>query len=334
MLKKIPLFLLTLLFLSSTGCTWLYKGTKKTAILLPADDATREQLTNEVNRFAKVNTMRAKMTLQFEDNRSAQKGTKESYIGVNLDVVLQRPSNIYLIVGIFGSDIAQMTSNGQNFRVALLKDNSGGKNKMFLLGTNDADYSKIQNELKENSSSDAKDASTFSNVRPQHLTDALLLRPIEPANLYLQSTIYQTEEDLHKRKVVRGYYLLDEFVKNANGELRIGRRFWFDRVGGIHLVRQQIFDGKAEIESDIVYGKEGNLTTTGEFKNLPLEITVTRPKEKYTMSLKYQNPESVSVGKVYNPEVFDLKNGWGLREVDLDKRLKEINGKQAIINNQ
>jgi hypothetical protein len=59
---------------------------------------------------------------------------------------------------------------------------------------------------------------------------------------------------------LRGYYLLDELSKNADGSLSIERRFWFDRVGIVRLARQQIFDDKGEIESDIVYGKGGNLT--------------------------------------------------------------------------
>ncbi|MCV5714325.1 hypothetical protein OFN39_34470, partial [Escherichia coli] len=74
------------------------------------------------------------------------------------------------------------------------------------------------------------------------------------------------------RKVLRGYYLLDEYKRNADGELIIKRRFWFDRVGGIRLARQQIFDTKGEIESDIVYGREGDLAANGEYKRLPLEI--------------------------------------------------------------
>ena len=52
------------------------------------------------------------------------------------------------------------------------------------------------------------------------------------------------------------------------------------------------------------------------------------------MSLTYQSPESVSIGKTYKLEAFELKNTWGLEEVDLDKQLKEANGKQAVINNQ
>jgi hypothetical protein len=105
--------------------------------------------------------------------------------------------------------------------------------------------------------------------------------------------------------------------------MSIVRRFWFDRVGGIRLARQQIFDAKGEIESDITYGAMGNLTDTGEYNGLPLRIEVTRPKEKYKMSLTYQSPESVTIGKSYNPDVFVLENRWNLPEVDLDKRVQE-----------
>ena len=156
---------------------------------------------------------------------------------------------------------------------------------------------------------------------------------------YLQSTILQEEEDITKptksplRRVLRGYYLLDELRKNEDGSLQILRRFWFDRVGSIRLARQQIFDTKGEIESDIVYGKEGNLTETGEYNNLPLEIVVTRPKEKYKMRITYQSPSSVSIGKVYKAQVFELQNSWNLPEVDLDKKAQEIRDRKATNQN-
>ena len=103
----------------------------------------------------------------------------------------------------------------------------------------------------------------------------------------------------------------------------ISRRFWFDRVGGIRLARQQIFDTHGEIESDIVYGAEGNLTNTGEYNNLPLQIVVTRPQEKYSMRLTYQTPGDVTIGKTYPAAAFVLQNSWELEEVDLDKKLQE-----------
>jgi hypothetical protein len=331
MLKIIPLFLLAIILITS-GCR---PKVSPIPILLSVEDASKEKLLGEVNRFAKVGSMSAKMYLKFEDTSFAKKGSKTSYITVDGSVVVQRPANIFLKVEFFSADIAEMTSNGEKFRVAVLKDNSGGKYVKFITGTNKADYSKLQSGIKEDSSADAKSVSSFSNLRPQHFTDAILIRPTDPENVYLQSTIYQQEVDEGlKKSVMRGYYLLDEFVKDANGELKITRRFWFDRVVSIRLARQQLFDTKGEIESDIIYGQEGNLTKTGEYNNLPLRITVTRPKDKYTMSLTYKSPESVVIGKTYPATAFDLQNTRGLEEVDLDKNLKEATGQRSAINNQ
>jgi len=290
---------------------------------------------NEVNRFASVNSMRAKMDLKFEDNSFAQFGSKEEYRTADGEVVVQRPANILLKVQVpvIKTDVAQMTSDGTTFRVAVLNCGGGAKCKKFIMGTNNADYSKLEKGLDENdigSGAALKNVSSFVNLRPQHFTEALLVRPIDPAFAYVVSTIFQIEEDdtqaKHSplRQVMRGYYLLDEFAKQSDGSLKISRRFWFDRVGGIRLARQQIFDARAEIESDIVYGKQGNLTATGNYNNLPLRIQVTRPKEKYTMSLTYQTPDLVTIGRAYPQTAFVLQNTWGLDEVNLDDKLKQV----------
>lgn len=344
-------YLLSFLFIFSAlfagGCISL-KTKDKRPTLLKTESATQGQLIYEVNRFAEVGSMRAKMDLKFEDNSFAEFGIAEKYRTANGEVVVQRPSNILLKVQapIIGSDIAQMTSDGEKFRVAILEDGAGGKYKKFVLGTNDADYSALQEEIKKadfngNGKEIKQNVNAFANLRPQHFTDAMLVRPADMMNFaYSQSTVLQEEEDFTKpknsplRKVLRGYYLLDELRKNEDGSLSVSRRFWFDRVGGIRLARQQIFDAQMEIESDIVYGKEGNLTDTGEYNNLPLRIEVTRPKEKYRMSLEYQSPESVSIGKTYNTTVFLLQNSWNLPEVDLDKKVLEIKGGKTSAENQ
>lgn len=339
MFIRIPRTLLFVIFLCLpavflSGCIFTPKYADKTPTLLKAEEASKDQLVGEVNRFARVNSMRAKMYLKFEDNSFAQFGNKEVYRSADGEVVVQRPASILLKVQVpvIKTDVAQMTSDGKNFRVAILQDGGSGKYKKFVKGTNDADYSKLRKTLDaaENGNGPAKQSvNAFANLRPQHFTDAILVRPIDSANLYTHSTIFQVEEDLTQpkksplRTVVRGYYLLDEFVKDASGDLRITRRFWFDRVGGIRLARQQIFDAAGEIESDIIYGQEGNLTESADYKNLPLRIQVTRPKEKYTMSLTYQTPELVTIGNNFPPAAFILQNTWNLEEVDLDKKLQE-----------
>lgn len=313
------------------------KTSKDTAIVLKAENASESDMREEINRFARVNSMRAKMYLKFEDNSFAEFGSKEVYRSADGEIVVQRPGKILMKVQVpvIKTDIVQMTSDGTTFRVAILQDGGSGRYKKFVRGSNAADYSKLKRSL---SSADLDDGqkikesvNAFAEIRPQHFTEAMLVRPIDPADLYTTSTIYQTETDEAAaknkrsavRKVERPYYLFDEFVRAADGSLKITRRFWFDRVGGLRLARQQIFDAHGEIESDIVYGQEGNLTDTGEYKNLPLEIQVTRPREKYSMRLRYQMPESVSIGKTYPDRAFVLENSWGLEEVDLDKKLAE-----------
>jgi hypothetical protein len=325
-----------------SGCNIVKKNTT-TPTLLKAEDASQAELMNEVNRFARVNSMRAKMDLKFEDNSFAQFGSKEVYRSADGEVVVQRPANILLKVSVpvIKTDVAQMTSDGQTFRVAILNDGGSGKYKKFVKGTNAADYSSLQKSLDsaDGNSQVKEQVNAFANLRPQHFTDAMLVRPIDMANVYTVSTIFQIEEDETQakksplRKVMRGYYLLDEFIKQADGGLKISRRFWFDRVGGIRLARQQLFDAKGEIDSDIVYGREGALTATPtDYANLPLRIQVTRPKDKYTMSLTYQSPEAVTIGKNYPATAFVLQNTWNLEEVDLDQKLREAAAAKPVPN--
>jgi len=348
LLKLSFIFFVSFAFIS-TGCGVFSPKTKeKTVTLLKTEDATQAQLQELVAHIAKVGSMRAKMDLKFEDNSFAEIGIAEKYKTADGEVVVQRPGNILLKVQIpiIKTDVAQMTSDGNKFRVAILEDGAGGKYKKFVTGTNAADYSILQQEVSKmdfegNGKVLQQSVNAFSNLRPQHFTDAMLVRPIDAANFsYVQSTIFQEEfnADVKQKsplaRVLRGYYILDELRKTEDGSLKVSRRFWFDRVGSVRLARQQIFDEKGEIESDIIYGREGNLTDTGEYNNLPLRIEVTRPKEKYKMSLTYQSPETVSIGKTYNADVFVLENRWNLTEVDLDKKAEEIKNQKPASANQ
>jgi len=326
------------LFLSGTiffsGCFSVKTKVEK-PVLPKLETATQAQLKDEINRFARINSMRAKMDLKFEDNSFAELGVAEQYRSADGEIVVQRPANILLKIQVpfVKSDIVQMTSDGTHFRVAVIEDGAGGKFRNFVLGTNNADYSKLQEAVGVMNVADdrereiRKNAKAFSNLRPQHFTEAILMNPVDGEKLYVQSEFFQEEFDPMARKkspiarIMRGYYLLDELVKNADGSLSLSRRFWFDRVGLIRLARQQIYDVQGNLDSDITYGKEARFTENGEY-SLPLRIEVIRPKEKYKMSLTHQTPEAVSVGKTYNADVFILQNRWNLPEVDLDKKIQ------------
>ena len=103
-LQLFLILLLSVVFLS--GCI-SPKDKVDRATLLKTENAPQEQLLGEVNRFARVNSMRAKMDLKFEDNSYAEVGIAEKYRTVPGEVVVQRPANIFLKVQllIVNSDI-------------------------------------------------------------------------------------------------------------------------------------------------------------------------------------------------------------------------------------
>lgn len=135
-----------LLLSGLTGACLKVKQSNETARLLKAENASPADLEAEVNRFARVNSMRAKMYLKFEDNSFAEFGSKEVYRSADGEIVVQRPGKILMKVQVpvIKTDVAQMTSDGVHFRVAVLQDGGSGKYKKFVKGTNSADYSKLQ----------------------------------------------------------------------------------------------------------------------------------------------------------------------------------------------
>ncbi len=222
-----------------------------------------------------------------------------------------------------------MTSDGEHFRIAVLKGDE--KYKRFVRGTNNAVYPKLDGTdaaasptKKGESTSEAQTVNVLSNLRPQHLTDALLVRPIDPhaaGVMYVQSEFFQSEKEPAKlesnKRVMRGYYLLEELQARGDGGGRLLRRFWFDRVNGIRLARLETFDEKGNLITDISYGELKRFGAGGEAL-LPAQVSITRPQDHYKITITYQTPESVGIDKPYSPEAFVLENHWGLREVDLD----------------
>lgn len=313
------------------------KDRVKRPVLLKSEVASNDELVRQVNHLAKIDSMFAKMYLKFEDNSYASLGIAEKYKTADGVLVVQRPSKIQLRVQVpvIKTDVAQMASDGERFCIAILQDGGSGRYRKFVCGTNSADYSALEKEIENLEGNGGgkvikQSVNAFASLRPQHFTDAILMRPIDKTKYsYSTSTILEEELELDRKKkrpvswFLRGYYLLDELMPVEDGTLKISRRFWFDRVNSVRLARQQIFDADGELEADIVYGSRGDLTETGQFGQMPLRIELTRPKEKYKMILTYQSPDKVLIGNSFPDDAFVLQNEKNLPEVDLDAKLRE-----------
>ena len=331
------LFVLALLVAGASGCSSLFGVKRKVAVtplLGPLKDATTSELIAEVNRHASVRSIRGKIDIQIEDTSFAESGLAEKYRTADGTVYLQRPGKIYLRIQapFVGTNIAEMTSDGERFRVAVLQGDE--KYKRFVKGTNNADYPKLEMETQRPGEKRGKGkngdrtVSALSNLRPQHFTDALLISPIQPRTdsglVYARSEFYQEEDDTRADgkkggRVVRGYFLLDELAPGGETGARLVRRFWFDRVGGIRLARMQTFDRAGLLDSDVSYKEPKNFGEDGRLV-LPSRVELTRPHDRYKLSVIYQSPEAVVFDREYESQVFVLENKWPLPEFDLDSR--------------
>jgi competence protein ComGC len=267
---RVSFFLLLIFAVAlNTGCGLFgtHKKVQVPQLLTPLSEAAKSRLITEVNRLASVRSLHGKVDIQFEDTSFADSGLAEKYRQADGTVTLQRPGQIYLIIAVpfIAKDIAQMTSNGETFRVAVLQGEE--KYRRFVKGTNSAVYEKLDGDgaqtdaqkSRKNTMNEKETVSALSNLRPQHLTDALMISPIPTTGqnglTYVQSEFYQEEADSRPEKrgarVVRGYYLLEEFSQSGTNDARMLRRFWFDRVNGIRLARIQSFDESGLLTTDV-----------------------------------------------------------------------------------
>src|SRR5690349_21936571 len=202
--SRLLLSVLTVSVLLFTAGCGLFGAKKKITVpqlLTPLVKADKNQLIQEVNRLSTVKSIHGKVDIQFEDTSFASSGIAEQYRLVDGTITLQRPGKIYLVIQFTFVDIAQMASDGEHFSVAVLKGDE--KYRRFVKGTNSADYGKLAMKENHGSSQNEKQktekqtVNALSNLRPQHLTDAFMMRPIDPkdANVYVQSEFFQEEAD-------------------------------------------------------------------------------------------------------------------------------------------
>ena len=314
------------------ACSLVHKRVETEKLLTPLASANTSELISAVNKLVSVRSIHGRVDIQFEDTSFATSGIAEKYRTVDGSITLQRPGKIYLIIQapIVASDIVQMTSDGEHFRIAVLKGDE--KYRRFVIGTNNADYAKLDTDGTSNpadkkgkDSSEAQAVNALQNIRPQHLTDALLLNPINAdaaGTFYAQSEFFESEKDPSKidtsKRVVRGYYFLDELIA-TDKSARLNRRFWFDRVGGIRLARLQSFDERGVLINDVTYGPVTKFGAEGN-AFLPGKISLTRPHDQYKIAISYQTPESLTLDHEYPPDAFVLLNKGNLPEVDLDEK--------------
>jgi len=225
--------------------------------------ATREQLLERYNRQAEwIQTINAGVAMKLTSG-SAYSGVIEQYHEVNGFILAAKPSSIRVIgqAPVIGKNIFDMVSDGETFEISI-----PSKHKFVTGPVN------LQRQS----------AKPIENLRPQHLSDALLWAPIPRQSIVL----FEESAEPNVR-----YYVLTVLRSptgtsvSHNGDVgstdfEIADKVWFDR-SDLHISRVESFGTGGVMNSDVRYA---DWQPAGE-RSYPRQIDIARPGEDYQLAI-------------------------------------------------
>jgi outer membrane lipoprotein-sorting protein len=248
--KSLQICLAVLFMASATSCL-----ARRRVITRQGGAATQTLLVSEkdaligkiAGQFAAIETLNATVDM-VPALGSANKGKITEYKDVRAYILFRKPRDIR-IIGLYPvvrNKAFDMVSDGSEFSVYIPSRNR------FIQGKNQME---------------APSANKIENLRPQHFLDALLVQPVEPDEQTILANL--TDEE-------NAAYILSLISKGENGEPRLDRQIWFDRLR-LEMVRQIIFDAAGDILTDARYHEWQNYDKI----RFPKRIEINRPKDEY-----------------------------------------------------
>ena len=219
--------------------------------------ATLEELTEKLRVFGGIRTMKSTADLRLSvalDEEAEGERKIRDFTEVRGFILIRRPSSIRTIaeLPVLKTRAFDMVSDGQTFKVYI------PQKKRFLVG---------------NAASEAASENRAERVRPRHILEALLIDP--PREDENHHFLENTQEG-------RDSYQIIHLLRNgAEGKLKLSRKLWFDRAR-LEIVRQQVFDAKADLVTDVYYSEWG-LEDSLPF---PGRIFLSRPKDGYELEIR------------------------------------------------
>ncbi len=306
--------------LAGTACI---RRVKEPELLHVNDPIPTKTLVGRINSYSDVETFSAQSSIYVKAFFGASDAAE--YPAGNLSIRLQRPDRIRMLVTApapLTRSIADMTSDGKQFRLAIYYPTD---KRAFIYGSNLGDYKRMnEKELKDSADARLRNAGALANIRPQHVTDAFLVRPIKDdgRTQFFREELTQLEpEDRAAKKgriVRRTYYVVYVLDRLDDGKNALRRKFWFDRTkAGTPLVRQQTFEnGEGKLGSDISY--IGDFAFDGNKRSWPGTTVIERLNDGYSISVEVDS-ETLRINSELPSTAFVLENYEQMKAIDLDE---------------
>ena len=245
----------------ASGCAASHKTVVKPGQAPAAvQTATREQLIENYNRQAEaIQTLNAGVAMKLTSG-SAYSGVIEQYHEVNGFLLAVRPASIRVIgqAPVIGKNIFDMVSDGKTFEISI-----PSKHKFVTGPVN----------VRRPSSK------PIENLRPQHLTDALLWAALATQSTVLFEESSEANVRYYVLTVLRAPTGVNRAAESAP-DFEIAEKIWFDRAD-LHVARVEGFAAGGVVGSDVRYS---DWQAAGE-RSYPRQIDIARPGEDYQLAI-------------------------------------------------
>jgi len=280
-----------------------------------------DQLIDRINVYGQIQTFSAQTDVTVWNYFTGEGAKADEFPQATGLIRFKRPEDTRMKVKFAGFDVADMVSDGTKFKLAMYRPQA---KRRFIYGSNLTDLERLNpSEIKETKDPALTKAGGLVNMRPQHITDSFLIKPVidsDRSNAFREE-VRQVEADTRpgkkNRLVERSYYVVFVVERDEKGQLKLRRKFWFDRTqDGAPLTRQQTFEnGVGRLASDVSYSNW--FTAPNSTSDLPGRVIIDRRNDGYRLDLRLV-AETVEVNLELPLTTFSLENTEKLEEVNLD----------------
>jgi outer membrane lipoprotein-sorting protein len=273
-------FVLPLLLLS--GCMFTTRKLPIPKAPLITRTATAEELVAHIDdRWNKLESLNVTVEIQASVLKSKE-GLATDYTTFRGHILMRKPGMMRVLgqVPVLGTRMFDMASDGDNFTLFIPSKNKAVKGA---------------NTLKK------KSANQIENMRPGFFFDAMVVRGLDPNDLYsVVSDTETVEDDVRKHLFTVPEYILGiSRSKPGTQQLTPVRVVVFHR-DDLLPYQQDLFDSEGNLETEVDYADYRDFDSV----KYPTTITIKRPLEEYQLVLTV---ESVQQNTPLTDDQFQIK---------------------------
>jgi hypothetical protein len=281
--------------MSATGCGVFAHShpVEERISTAPLKESTQQGLIDSINQQAEA-IRSLKATVDIDSSAGGvKKGQVTDYKEIRGYVLARKPASLRMIglMPIVRTTAFDMVSDGEQFKVSIPPKNR------FVVGRNDVPSQNTDQPIE--------------NIRPQNISDALLIRPIDPdTEIAVMENGYETLHDAKGHRILQDDYELI-IIRKVGNSGKLARKIVFGRTD-LKPHEQLIYDNDGKLVTDARYAEYKDFDSV----NFPSRIEIFRPQEEYDITL---NMLKLEINQPLTDDQFVLEQPPGADVVHLDR---------------